>query len=177
MHSAADHAWSAIMRSSPSLLLLLTVLLSATPFILSISNMPTVFMSWMLIYYWALFRPSIIPFGVLFLLGLIQDIATGLPLGLSALVFVLLRIGVSAGRRFMTAHQFWVTWGGFAIVALLTAWFYWLVMVLLYDTGGAGFVSMTLSAVIAWIVYPIGHVVCNAVYTQLPSLQLRVHTL
>lgn len=176
MLSVTDQTRILLSRSAPSLLLLLVVVISGTPFLFSIQSMPQLYFSWMVIYYWALFRPTVLPFIILFASGLMQDIMLGMPLGLSALAFLLIRLCVTSLRRFITAHQFWVVWGGFAILALLLVAMHWLVMDVFFDHQ-ASFVSMLLSAALNWIIYPLCHVGCNVLYAKLPTLQLRSHSL
>jgi len=159
-------------KSAPSLLLLLTVVMSGTPFFVPLQSMPQIYFSWMVVYYWSLFRPNVLPFILLFVAGLIQDIMVGFPMGVSALSFLLIRIVVTVCRRFITAHQFWVVWAGFAITTLTLVVMTWSIMNVFFDHHG-DILAMFLMVLLNWIIYPLCHVGCNILYVKLPALQVR----
>jgi len=177
MHTTSDYVSVLVMRCSPSVLLLLATLLSASPKILPFEHMPFVFVPWMMIYYWSLYRPTILPFAVLFAVGLIQDIAVGLPLGLGAFIFILMRLAVSSGRRFMMTEEFRLSWLSFTIVSLLFAFLSWLMLYLLYAEGSEVLIDLMLSGVATGLFYPLIHTFCNALYERLPALQVRAQSL
>jgi|SRR5690625_4341920 len=77
------------------------------------------------IYYWAVFRPDLLPAWLAFLLGLLQDLLTGAPLGVGVLSMVSMHFFVSSQRRIFINPSFamlWVIFGFFAGVSLLLAW-------------------------------------------------------
>lgn len=73
----------------------------------------------MAIYYWSVYRPTLTPPWLVFAIGLLSDIITGLPfLGLSAILFLLAHLAVVDQRRFLTGQSFTVVWMGFAALAV-----------------------------------------------------------
>jgi rod shape-determining protein MreD len=70
----------------------------------------------MAIYFWAIYRPTLLPSWLAFLSGLLLDILSGVPLGLNALLFVLIRMIIVDQRRFLLAQSFMMIWLGFAFV-------------------------------------------------------------
>ncbi len=79
----------------------------------------------MAVFYWAVYRPDLMPPLAAFVIGLLQDILIGTPLGMNALILVLVRaVVVSQGGLFRT-KSFPVMWWGFAMVALGAAVLLW----------------------------------------------------
>lgn len=75
----------------------------------------------MAVYYWAIFRPDLLPGWVAFVVGLIYDAVAGLPLGVTALVLLLTHGVVASQRRFFLGNTFIVAWSAFAMVAAAAA--------------------------------------------------------
>ena len=69
------------------------------------------------VYYWAVYRPELLPASVAFGLGLINDIIVGGPLGVSSLVFLMVQGMTASQRRFFHGKSFLVVWCGFGLVA------------------------------------------------------------
>ena len=71
------------------------------------------------IYHWAIYRSNLLPFYSIFLLGLLQDLLIGTPLGLYTLIFLTM-YGISlTQRRFFAGKAFHVYWFGFSAAALV----------------------------------------------------------
>lgn len=80
----------------------------------------------MAVYYWSLHRPDLLRPGLAFAVGLLHDVLQGLPLGLSAVLFVAANHIVYRQRRFVIGHSFLMMWTGFAITVvgvMLLQWF------------------------------------------------------
>lgn len=108
------------------------------------------------IYYWAIYRPDLLPPWVAFMLGAVADIVAGTPLGVSSLVFLAVQGVVGSQRRFL-GKSFLMAWWGFAMIgagALLIEWIMSsLVLVTILPVQALGFqYLMTLSVypLIAW---------------------------
>lgn len=85
------------------------------------------FLSLMGVYYWSIFKPRLMPISAVFLLGLLQDILSGGPLGMVALLLVLVQIFVARqGRRFLE-KEFLFNWLVFIIVALIFGLLSWVI--------------------------------------------------
>lgn len=85
----------------------------------------------MAVYYWTVFRPDLMPRLAVFGIGLLQDALAGLPLGVNALVLLLLHAVVISQRRFLIGKPFWVFWWGFLLVAPAAAGLTWAIMSIL----------------------------------------------
>ncbi|MBT4770771.1 MAG: rod shape-determining protein MreD [Rhodospirillaceae bacterium] len=102
---------------SPFAITLFLVVLSVVP--THIPGFGTIVpaLSLMAVYYWSIFRPDLIPAWTVFLVGLFQDILVSTPLGLHALILLLVRATVVSRRRFFMGNSFFIMWGGFMLVA------------------------------------------------------------
>lgn len=77
------------------------------------------------LYYWLVFRPDLVPYAASFGLGIVQDALAGAPLGLYALVYLLVHAIVLNQRRFVIGKPFWVFWCAFGLVAPVAAVIAW----------------------------------------------------
>ena len=83
------------------------------------------------VYYWAIYRPDLLPAWAAFLVGVLYDILAGTPLGVHALVLLLVQ-GVSAGqRRFFLGKSFMVAWWAFGLLAAGSAGLSWILVAIL----------------------------------------------
>ena len=71
-----------------------------------------------------------VPRFVLFLIGLIDDVVMGTPLGLMASVFVLLYGVTLTQRQFFIGKSFYVTWLGFSIISAFCICLIWVFVAL-----------------------------------------------
>ena len=88
----------------------------------------------MAVYHWAVNRPLLMPAYVVFAIGLLQDTLTGAPLGINALVFLVVYGGIVGQRRFLVGKSFAVIWLGFAIVAIGASLMNWFLVSLFHTT-------------------------------------------
>lgn len=79
----------------------------------------------MALYYWSVFRPSLMPVWFVFLAGILLDLLSGLPVGLNASVFLIARWVVADQRKFLMAQPFMGFWMFFALVAAAAALLQW----------------------------------------------------
>jgi rod shape-determining protein MreD len=81
----------------------------------------------MAVYYWAIHRPDLMPAIAVFVLGLLQDILTGGPTGVDALVLLLVYAVMRNQRRPFLGKSFSVMWFGFIVVAPAATFAQWLI--------------------------------------------------
>ncbi|MDB2683110.1 rod shape-determining protein MreD [Alphaproteobacteria bacterium] len=98
--------------------------------VISLSNIGAVLSGYPLVlitlYYWFLYRPTLIPLWLTFVIGIIMDALTGVPLGLNTLIFVLLRLVITDQRRFLMAQTFPVVWLIFCVILVAYHVIQWL---------------------------------------------------
>ena len=112
-------------QTVPCLSIFLLILVSAMPTHLPYWGVVAPMLSMPAVFYWAVHRPDLLPPSMAFLLGLFQDIILGTPLGIGALVLLLLQGGVSAQSSVFYGKSFLINWWGFGMVtlpALLLCW-------------------------------------------------------
>ncbi|PPR12936.1 MAG: hypothetical protein CFH42_01913 [Alphaproteobacteria bacterium MarineAlpha12_Bin1] len=110
------------------------------------------------LYYWVVFRPDLIPYFVVFGLGILQDAISGAPFGLHAIVYLVVRALVVNQRRFIIGKPFWVFWVAFGLVSFIAGLLSWCLASLyrgaLLPTDApliALIMTVTLFPLIAWI--------------------------
>jgi rod shape-determining protein MreD len=79
----------------------------------------------MAVYHWAIYRPDLLPPAGLFVIGLAEDLLTGGPVGVNALLLLLARAAVVRQRRHFVNRNFAFVWSGFTLLtmaAMLGLW-------------------------------------------------------
>jgi rod shape-determining protein MreD len=82
----------------------------------------------MAVYYWSLHRPELLPFWVVFLIGLTIDILTGGTLGFNALMLLLLSAFMRPQQRYLFEKGFAIHWIVFMVVVAVYEFLRWAVM-------------------------------------------------
>lgn len=82
----------------------------------------------MAIYHWAIFRPELMPSYAVFIIGILQDTLTGAPIGVNAMVFLIVYGVVLSQQRFFVGKSFAIIWLGFALVAAGAAAVSWVLV-------------------------------------------------
>ena len=119
---------------TPSMLTLALVIIGVVP--LRILEFSTVMplLPLMAVYHCAVFRPRLLPAYAVFLIGILQDILTGAPVGVNAFVFLLVYGAVLSQKRFFTGRSFLILWLGFALIAACATALNWMAVSLLSVT-------------------------------------------
>ena len=110
------------------------------------------------IYHWAIYRPNLLPLFSVFILGLLQDLLSGTPVGLYILVFLTVYGVVLSQRRFFAGKSFTMYWFGFAIISLVASVESWALAsawnLALLDFNAVTFqylLSLGVFPIVAWI--------------------------
>ena len=105
--------------TAPFLMGLLLVIFSVVPtHIPHYSQIAPIF-AFVAIYHWSVYRPDLLSVLPVFLLGFIQDLLMGTPIGLYILVFLTVYGIVFSQRKFFIGRSFVFYWTGFAVIAAL----------------------------------------------------------
>ena len=122
-----------VRHLSPFATTVLLVVLNAIP--LPIPDYRTVvpLVPLMAIYYWAMYRPDLMPVLAVFFVGLLEDVLTGAPLGFNAFLFLATHGIVRSQRRFILGHGFFVIWAVFVVIVAGVGGLSWLVATILYQ--------------------------------------------
>lgn len=110
--------------SATLLLLLVTSIPTHIPGLAGIAPM----LPLMGVYYWAIYRPDLLPAWLAFVIGLLYDIVAGTPLGVNGLVMLLVQGTAASQRKFFLGKSFAVTWWAFALLTGGAIGLAWLLM-------------------------------------------------
>lgn len=123
-----------LRNTTPVLVTLCMVVAGVVPLRLPEASFIVPTLALMAVYYWSLHRTDLLPTTAVFIIGLFQDILTGVPMGLNA--FILLGVfGICVTqRRFFYNKSFAVIWWGFMIVAAAAMLAEWILMSICLET-------------------------------------------
>ena len=123
----------------------------------------------MVIYYWSIYRPTLIPPLLVFIIGLCLDLISGFPVGLSSLVFLIIRQSVSEQRLFLTGQPFMVIWLGFGIVGTISALVQWVLFGLMHFQW-TPIQPVNLTIVAGVLLFPVIALLLNLSHKVLPLM-------
>ena len=118
---------SRLLLALPGLLTLLLVFLGAVPIGAPLIGPVLPAFSLIAVFVFSIYRPDLLPHWLAFLVGLVQDLLIGGPLGLNALLLLLVQGLCSSQRRFLAGRAFWLVWLGFVLLSVPAALAQWAV--------------------------------------------------
>lgn len=118
-------------RLIPVVMTLLLLLLGAVPLGVPYLGSVTPAYTLMAVFYWAVYRPDLLPLGMVFVIGVLEDALSGLPLGVGALALLFVYGTALGQRRTFLKRPFYIAWIGFAILAAMAALLVWLLIAVL----------------------------------------------
>lgn len=119
------------------------------------------------LYYWAVYRPTIMPPVYCFVLGLLMDLITGLAPGIHAILFLLVRWIVVDQRRFLMGQPYIVTWIGFALICIGFYFGQWL-FIGLSGLNWGNIMDLSPNLLVTVILYPFVTLLLILVHRVLP---------
>ena len=122
----------------------------------------------MALYYWSIYRPTLVPPWLAFVCGIISDILNGAPLGLSACLFVLVQWLVSDQRRFLMGQTFPVVWFAFLFVSFLAGVVEWILFGLVHLSWPA-FEPKLFSVLLGFALFPLVCLFLHGTHKVLPA--------
>ena len=142
---------------TPALLSISLVIINVVPFHISGFGRIIPLLPIMAVYHWGIYRSELLPVYVVFLIGILQDTLSGVPLGLNALTFVSVYWFVVAQHGFFLGKSFPIVWLGFGLISGVAMTVMWAILALYYtaviDAKAAFFQYITtlgLYPLIAW---------------------------
>ncbi|WP_439814013.1 rod shape-determining protein MreD [Zavarzinia sp. CC-PAN008] len=120
------------------------------------------------VYYWTIFQPMLMPASGVFLIGLTQDVLGSGPIGLNALILLLVHGFLKTQRRVFVARTFLIAWFGFATIATGAALVSYAVACLFYGTLIQPMPLLT-QLVLGIAIYPIGSLVFSRMVPPPPK--------
>ncbi|NQU60425.1 MAG: rod shape-determining protein MreD [Rhodospirillales bacterium] len=119
---------------TPVMLTLVLVIINVIPLHIPGFSRVAPLLPLMAIYHWAIYRPHLLPAYAVFLIGILQDILTGTPIGVNAFVFLLAYGAVLSQKSFFLGKSFFILWLGFSLIAAVAAVISWMAISLLNVT-------------------------------------------
>lgn len=151
----------------PNFLLLISIFLICLPIKIVGFNKFFPALDIMVIYYWCSRTPKIMGSGSLFLLGVYKDLLMGIPVGINALINMILRILIIK-KTTDAEPSLIVFWHGFAVITLI--WLAIQTVFFLIITGHWANINVLLiQFVLSLLIYPAVHSFFNLVYLILPK--------
>lgn len=116
-------------------------------------------------FFWGLHQPRTIPLWFAFALGLLVDVAQGLPLGLCALTYLVFRLLIDLQHKYIIKEGFVVKWGYFGLLMLGVGSVQWLVLG--FITGQVpALVPAFIQLMLAICLYPVFHRLFDLLFEQ-----------
>lgn len=109
----------------------------------------------MAIYYWAIFRPRLIPTWLCFAAGILLDVLSLTPPGLQAFILVLAQSLVRDQRKFLMAQPYISLWAVFGLVALMAAAIQWALFGLSNDFQWPAIMPVAIRVVVTMCLFPV----------------------
>ena len=121
----------------------------------------------MVVFYWAVFRPQFIAPVIIFFAGILMDVFSGFPLGLTAFGLVGVHWVVQRQRLFLTGQSFAGLWLGFLIVVSGFTVYKWIVLSFL-AFAILPFASSIMTIIVSCLVFPVAALMLHATHKLLP---------
>jgi rod shape-determining protein MreD len=106
------------------------------------------------IYFWLIFKPSLIPYPLLFAAGLMLDFLSGGLVGVYTFCFMILGIIVRNQRKFLLGQSWSVVWAGFCVAVVIMTFIQFLAYSLAYLTFPP-LLPMCFGFAISCLLYPL----------------------
>ncbi len=108
------------------------------------------------IFYWGRLQAAEMPYWLAFITGLLMDVVSGLPLGLSAFLYILFLVMLHNQSKYIHKEGFAITWGYFTLLLAIISVFEWAIM-----SFSGNQLHAIPAAVIQWLItaslYPLFH--------------------
>ncbi|MEM8770586.1 MAG: rod shape-determining protein MreD [Pseudomonadota bacterium] len=127
----AENLLNMLKAATPTLLGLFGVLVLSLPLRLVEGHLPTPIIPLVVVFFWSVYSPDYMPSPSVFIIGLLQDLLTGGPLGLWASVYLVTQFVVTSQRSYFLGREQKVVWLGFTLAAVSASLMLWLVMSLM----------------------------------------------
>ncbi len=143
---ASRYAW-------PGSVLVLGLLLVAVP--LGLPGLAVLRTAYVMgsVFFWSLYRPVSVPAPFVALVGLLVDLLGLSPLGMWAVLLLILQASVLAARRRLITQSFLLTWAAYAGLVAVISGLAW-VMQSVLELHALPLLPLLVQVVVAWLVYP-----------------------
>ena len=125
------------------------------------------------VFYWGMAQTRDMPYWFLFVLGILIDSVTGLPLGSTSLEYMLFLILLQSQRKYIHKEGFVIKWGFFAGLLAAASLFNWASLSFFYSH-----MQIVLPVLIQWLLtvccYPVLHKFFDGIYEHIHSRRWQI---
>ncbi|MDB5490874.1 MAG: mreD [Micavibrio sp.] len=125
----------------------------------------------MTIYYWSIFRPTLVPPWICFFVGLLLDLLSNLTPGVNAVIFTLVQWVVRDQRQFLMGQPYIVLWFVFAFVTACAHMMQWGMYGLAAGLQWAPLLPVGISMAATFLLFPVISLVLILIHRVLPETQ------
>ena len=122
------------------------------------------------LFYWSVYRPTLLPPLLVFFIGIVLDLLSGTPIGMNAVLLIVSRIALVNQRRFLMGQGFVMTWIGFGILNLGYHFLLWSLFVLL-NGSWMPIESSASPMLLGLALFPVVYVALHFTHKILPELK------
>lgn len=156
--------WTRI--STPGVTTALFILLSAVDF--RIVGFEDFFpkISLIAIFYWTIYRASLMPAWLVFALGIFEDFVFGTPFGISSLINLLFWKTTKTQKKYFLRENFWVVWAVFGFASLIFS----LIAYIIYSFYYGQFIisdQIFMQWIFSSLAYPILHKIFDGIHSKM----------
>ncbi|WP_281301942.1 MULTISPECIES: rod shape-determining protein MreD [unclassified Iodidimonas] len=149
----------ALLRSfGPAVIAAVLIIIMHLPYGDASGGVPLPHMALIVVYYWSIHRPDLLPIGLVAAIGFFLDMLSGGPPGLNMLVLMIAQIVLSNQQALFVRQSFAVGWLGFVPVMFLAMLLSWIIASLYYGVNlsampviAQGLVTLAAYPLFGWI--------------------------
>ncbi len=119
------------------------------------------------IFYWSVYRPTLVPPALCFGAGLAIDLLSGGVVGMNAFIFVIVQMLVRSQRRFLMGQPYMMTWLVFGLMVLSIGVVQW-GMQSLVQAQLLSVLPILISALASFFIFPYISLLLNGLHRLLP---------
>jgi rod shape-determining protein MreD len=142
-----------VLACVPVTATLVFVLLALLPTDFLRSGMMAFLVAMTCVFYWSVYRPDLMPAWAAFLIGIFYDLVSGGPVGLGALVFLVVHWTTAGQRRALIGKAFPIAWLGYLLISALACAVYWIIASI-YFTSLLALPPIVGTYIVGILVYP-----------------------
>ena len=121
------------------------------------------------LYFWSIYRPSLLSPAYVFILGLLFDFILHYPLGLHAFLFVMAQWIIRDQRLFFLGQPYIIVWIGFSFTCFLMLFLEWLFFTV-FMSNVFDFKHIMFSTLISTLIFPLITLLFNLISRILPPV-------
>lgn len=159
-----DWLWRILLAQGMIFLLFIAGMIS---FALPMTDQVRPYFIIMAIYYWAVYRPTLMHPLEVFAFGVVYDLVLGFPIGGHAILFLLVQWVIRNQRLFLLGQTYLVVWIGFILTCVsvyLSEWLFYSA----FEQTWLSATPMMMSVLVTILVFPLASLLFIGVHRFLP---------